>query len=201
MVLRSFFSVLMTLLIGLDFPVARAFAQDPPAPKKLQLVIIEGDGAVNNIRQRVAREPIVEVRDENNKPLAGAAVVFTLPGNGASGVFPNGSRVLTVVTDDTGRAVGRGLQPNNAAGKMQIRVNASMRGQTASTTITQTNTIAGVAAGIATGKLIAIIAVVGGAAAAGAAVAVTRNGGGNGTPTGPTSTVINPGSPTVGPPR
>src|SRR5262245_29968406 len=103
--LKSFCSILMAVLLGLEFPVARALAQqDQPAPQKLQLVIVDGEGAINNIRQRIAREPIVEVRDENDKPLAGAAVVFTLPNSGASGVFPNGSKILTVVTDDTGRA-------------------------------------------------------------------------------------------------
>lgn len=204
MALRAFLSLLLTVLIGLDFPVARALAQEAPVPKKLNLVIVEGDGAVNNIRQRVAREPIVEVRDENDKPLAGVAVVFTLPNQGASAAFPNGARMLTTVTDDAGRAVGRGMQPNNVSGKFEIRVNASFRGQTASTVISQQNVMLAAAAGAGAagaGKLIAILAVVGGAAAAGVAVAATRNGNGNNTPAGPTTTVINPGTPTVGPPR
>ncbi|MBL8234380.1 MAG: hypothetical protein JNL98_38135 [Bryobacterales bacterium] len=204
MALRAYLSLILVVLVGLDFPVARAMAQETPAPKKLNLVIVEGEGAVNNIRQRVAREPIVEVRDENDKPLAGVAVVFTLPSQGASGAFPNGARMLTTVTDNAGRAVGRGFQPNSVAGRFDIRVNASFRGQTASTTITQQNVMLAAAAGAGAagaGKLIAILAVVGGAAAAGVAVAATRNGNGSPTPSGPTATVINPGTPTVGPPR
>ena len=51
----------------------------------LNLVVIEGEGAVNNIRQRTAREPIVQVEDENHRPVAGAVVVFMLPSNGAGG--------------------------------------------------------------------------------------------------------------------
>lgn len=51
-----------------------AFAQ-----QALNLVIVEGEGAINNIRQRTARDPIVRVEDENHKPVAGAAVVFLLP--------------------------------------------------------------------------------------------------------------------------
>lgn len=204
MALRAYLSLILVVLVGLDFPVARALSQETPAPKKLNLVIVEGEGAVNNIRQRVAREPIVEVRDENDKPLAGVAVVFTLPSQGASGAFPNGARMLTTVTDNAGRAVGRGMQPNSVAGRFDIRVNASFRGQTASTTITQQNVMLAAAAGAGAagaGKLIAILAVVGGAAAAGVAVAATRNGNGTPTPSGPTATVINPGTPTVGPPR
>jgi hypothetical protein len=182
-------------------------AQDPqagPPPTKLNIVIVEGEGAINNIKQRTAREPIVQVEDENRKPVAGAAVVFALPGNGASGAFADGSRLLTVLTDDSGRAAMRGFTPNNVSGKLQIRVTASFRGQTATANISQTNALIGASAGIGTGKIIAIIAVVGGAAAGGAAYAATRGNGtpaGQGTSTAPPSTVISPGTPTVGPPR
>jgi hypothetical protein len=144
------------------------------------------------------------VEDENNRPVAGAAVVFTLPGTGASGTFADGSRVLTVLTDQNGRAAMRGFTPNNVAGKMEIRVTASYRGQTASATISQTNVAAAAAAGAGSGKLIAILAVVGGAAIGGV-VAATRGGGSSPappvSPPPPQPTVITPGTPTVGPPR
>lgn len=206
---RQPLSVLLAVSLGCQFPLAAAWQQEQPGPRpsKLRLEIIEGDGAINNVKQRVAREPVVQVEDENRKPIAGAAVVFTLPERGASAVFPDGSRILTVLTDENGRAVARGLQPNNVGGKMQIRVNASFRGVNVSRTIIQTNALAASAAGggaaagaaLSTAKIIAIVAAVGGAAAAGAAVAATR--GGNNAPAGPTPTVISPGSPTVGPPR
>ena len=173
----------------------------------LNLVVVEGEGAINNIRQRTAREPIVQVQDENRRPVAGAIVTFTLPGRGPSGVFANGSQTLTVTTDQQGQAVARGLRPNNVQGDMQIRVNASHRGQTASTTITQTNAmVAGAAAGAAAGgvsaKLIAILAVVGAAAAGGAVYATQRGNGG--TPTSPpvaTTTTVSAAAGQVGPPR
>src|ERR1043165_315721 len=103
-------SVLLAVLISLPFPVhLRAQAQ----AGQLNLVIVEGDGAINNIRQRTAREPIVQVEDENHRPVAGAAVVFTLPQTGAGGVFANGSNTLTAITNSQGRAIARGLKPNN----------------------------------------------------------------------------------------
>ncbi len=92
---------------------------------QLNLVIVEGEGAINNIRQRTAREPIVQVEDENHKPIAGAAVVFLLPDQGASGVFANGARTLTVTTDAQGRAVAHGFHPNGVSGNPQMRVTAS----------------------------------------------------------------------------
>src|SRR5260221_11631728 len=90
----------------------------------LNLVIVEGEGAINNIRQRTAREPIVQVEDQNHKPVAGAAVTFTLPSRGASGVFPNGSRTVTVLSDSQGKATANGLKPNAVKGQVQIHVNA-----------------------------------------------------------------------------
>jgi hypothetical protein len=71
-------------------------------------VIVEGEGAINNVRQRIAREPIVEVVDENKNPVPGALVTFLLPQNGAGAVFADGSRMMTVMTDESGRAVARG---------------------------------------------------------------------------------------------
>src|SRR5207244_13138481 len=128
---------------------AQGPAQEAGSAPKLNLVIVEGDGAINNIRQRTAREPIVQVEDENHKPVAGAAVVFLLPNQGASGVFANGSRTLTVMTDNQGRAVAHGFHPNGVQGKLQMRVSASYQGKTASKTITQTNAVAAKAGAVA----------------------------------------------------
>jgi hypothetical protein len=173
----------------------------------LNLVVVEGEGAINNIRQRTAREPIVEVQDENHRPVAGAIVTFTLPSRGASGVFANGSNTLTVTTDAQGRAVARGLRPNNVSGQVQVRVNANFGGRTASTVINMTNaaaaTAAGASAGGVSGKLIAVLVAVGAAAAGGIAYAATRNGGTTTTPTVPATpaTTVAAGTSQVGPPR
>lgn len=192
-------SVVLTALLLVQSAGAQ---QTPAAPQKLNLVIVEGEGAVNNVRQRVAREPIVQVEDENRRPVAGAAVTFLLPNQGAGATFANGARSLTVLTDNQGRAVARGLQPNNVNGQFQIRVNASHQGQTASTAINMTNSVvAGAVAGGISAKLIAILAIAG-AAAAGGAIAATRGGNDNGT----TTTTQRPpirvgaGTPTVGAP-
>jgi hypothetical protein len=174
------------------------------APRKLNIVIIEGEGAINNIRQRIAREPIVQVEDENRRPVAGAIVTFFLPNQGAGGVFADGSRTLTVTTDAQGRAVARGIQPNNVQGKFEIRVSASHESQTASAVIGQTNMVTAAAAGAAaaggiSAKLIAILAIAGAAAVGGTAYAVTRNGDEGPAPRAPS--VLTPGTPAVGPPR
>ena len=52
----------LSLLLALWIP---ATAQVAPM---LNLVVLEGEGATNNIRQRTARDPVVQVEDENHKP-------------------------------------------------------------------------------------------------------------------------------------
>src|ERR1035437_4518072 len=105
-------------------------ATAPVAPM-LNLGGIEGEGAANNIRQRTARAPVVQVEDENHKPVAGAIVVFTLPSNGAGGAFANGAGIPTMVSDSKGQAVARGFRPNRLKGQFKLHVNASFQGQTA----------------------------------------------------------------------
>ena len=121
----------------------------------------------------------------------------SLPESGAGGTFPGGLKTLQVTTDQRGRAVAKGLRPNNEAGKYQIRVEANYQGMTANAAITQSNAVITAAAAGISAKTIAIIAAVGGAAAVGGVVAATR-GNGNGAPP---PTVIAPGTPTVGGPR
>lgn len=195
--------VSLSLFVSIFVQTLPLGAQEAPAAGKINIVIVEGEGAINNVRQRVAREPIVQVEDENRKPIAGAAVTFLLPNQGAGATFANGARSLTITTDSNGQAVARGLRPNNVNGQYEIRVNASHQGRTASVTISQTNAITAAAAtGGVSAKLIAILAVAGGAVAAGAAVAATRGGNGSSNGAGgPSRTVITPGTPSIGGPQ
>ena len=194
--------VLVVLLVLLNLLQTPAWAQQ--APTGLRITIVEGEGAINNIRQRVNREPIVQVEDQNRRPVAGAVVIFLLPSQGASGTFPDGSRMFMTVTDNQGRAVARGIRPNNQSGQMQINVTASFQGLTATSVITQSN-LAGAAsasgfAGLSTvTKVIIILGIAGGAAAAGTIIATRR--GDSTAPSGPPPIVITPGgTPTVGGP-
>ena len=168
---------------------------------KIHIVIVEGEGAINNVRQRVAREPIVQVEDENRKPVAGAAVTFLLPNQGAGATFADGARSLTITTDAQGRATARGLRPNSVNGKYEIRVNASHEGQTDSAVISQTNAVSAAAATGISLKLITILAIAGAAVAAGAVVATQGGGDNGGGGARPSPTVITPGSPSVGGPQ
>jgi len=97
------------------------------APEMLEIEILDGEGALNNIRQRTAREPIVEVRDENHKPVAGALVLLTIqPGGGGAAATFSGSLSTSLYTDASGRAVVHGLIPNSRTGKFTIAVTATV---------------------------------------------------------------------------
>jgi hypothetical protein len=197
-------SPLLAVLISIP---ATCVVDAQNAAPTLNIVIVEGDGAINNIRQRTAREPIIQVEDENHKPVAGAAVVFALPGQGAGGTFAGGAHTLSVVTDSQGRAVAHGFHPNTVQGQYQIHVTASNNGQTATTNISQSNALAAAGAGTAaaagiSGKLIAVIVIAAAAAAAGGAYAATHSGGGSGSSSATASLItITPGTGVVGPPK
>lgn len=179
-----------------------ALPQETTSAPKLNIVIVDGEGAINNIRQRTAREPIVQVEDENHRPVAGAAVVFTLPSNGPSGVFADGSQTFTTVTDAQGRAVASGFRPNQIEGRVEIRVNASSEGRTAHITINQRNEL-GKAAKTrhVSGKVAILLAIAAAAAAGGICAAVCGGGGGTSPAATIPPTVITPGGGTVGAPH
>jgi hypothetical protein len=189
-------ALFLIALLVLNLAGLPVWGQDPAT---LEILIVEGQGAINNVKQRVNREPIVQVEDENHKPVAGAAVIFFLPNDGPGGVFGNGGTTLTTTTNAQGQAVARGIRLNRQAGSMQIRVAASFAGRTASTVITQTNVVGGAVAGAAAGgislaaKLLIIGALVGGGIAAG--VVISNRGGST---TNPSTVTITPGSITIG---
>jgi hypothetical protein len=164
---RCLLSLGLAFLLAVPDVVLSSTAQ-APGVSKLNLVIVEGEGAINNVRQRTAREPIVQVEDENHRPIAGAAVLFTLPQSGPSGTFANGAKTLQVLTDSKGRAIAKGLRLNDVSGKFQIQVEASYKGLTATTTINQANAV--LTAGTAAAGISSKVAIVLGAAASAAAV-------------------------------
>jgi len=126
--------LMWTLALGVARPPALAQASE-----ELKIVILEGDGFINNVRKRTARDAVVEVRDRNNKPLAGASVVFLLPSGGPGGAFANGAQTLTVQTNAAGRAVATGFQPNQVAGEFRIQVEARFENQTGRASFRQRN--------------------------------------------------------------
>jgi hypothetical protein len=147
-------------------------AQQPSPPAGITVAVVEGEGGVNNIRRKPMQNLVMQVEDENRRPVSGVAVALTLPAQGASGTFSDGSKTAQITTDNQGRAVAR-FTPNNIAGKFEIHVNASIAGRTAKTTITQFNMDVRREGG-GGGKIAAVVVLVGAAATAGAVVALRK---------------------------
>ncbi|MCU1274465.1 MAG: hypothetical protein JWO48_1896 [Bryobacterales bacterium] len=168
----------------------------------IKIVVVEGQGAINNIQQHRAKEPVVQVT-EDQKPVQGASVTFILPDDGPSGVFANGARMMTIQTDEKGQAVGRGLRPNQTAGRLQIRVTASFHGQTAGAVISQINAEPAGATSGGNGKKFLILALIGGAAAGGIAAAMGGRSSSSASPasSSPPGTILAPGTPVIQPPH
>jgi hypothetical protein len=131
----------------------------------IQLNVLEGEGAINNVRTHTGHDPLVEVRDQSGTPVAAVSVTFQLPGSGAGGTFAGSQNSVVAQTDERGQAVARSLRPNSVSGPFEIRVTASYKGETASAVITQTNAAPAEAK---SSKKYWIIALVAGAGAGGA---------------------------------
>jgi hypothetical protein len=164
----------------------------------IKIAVQEGEGAINNIQEHRAKEPVIQVQHENGEPVAGASVIFQLPDDGPGGIFADNAKMLSVQSDDKGQAIAHGLRPNAVAGKFQIRVTASFHGQTASALVSQIN--AEPAAAKSNTRLFVILAIVGGAAAAGAAAALGHKGSSSSTSIGAVTTpptILLPGNPSI----
>jgi hypothetical protein len=152
---RQFVALALVFALG---PAAPLFAQAAAAPMMLHITILDGEDALNDIRERTAREPIVQVEDENHKPVAGALILFSIQngGSGAGGSF-NGLSTLSVTTDAQGKAVAHGLKLNTTAGSYTISVTATL-GALAATAIIHQSTVAGAGAGAAASAAPAAVA-------------------------------------------
>jgi hypothetical protein len=134
----------------------------------LKIVVLEGEDSVNIIKKKTAVQPVVEVRDKNDNPVAGAAILAALPTSGPSAVFADGSQTMALVTDSAGRVAVSGMQPVGV-GSFVISVTAHRAGHRGSTTIRQTNVLeAAAAAGVGAALAASQGAVIGVASSTGA---------------------------------
>lgn len=206
---KSFLSPLLSVLL---LTPAGAWSQQTSGPQSnlvepaggLKIVTLEGEGARNNIRSRNATQPVVEVRDQNDKPVEGAEVVFQLPAAGPGGVFHGWMRNQTTRTNAQGRAAATGFTPNEEPGRFNIKVTATTGQRSGTVVIAQSNAANGSGSGTQVSKsrrnLWIAIGVIAAAAIVGGAVAAS--GGDDDSPAATTNPVtITPGPVTVGNPR
>ena len=105
----------------------------------LQVLVLSGEAATNDVETRAASEPVVEVRNSQGEPVPGAKVVFRTPAVGPSATFYGASRAITMTTDETGRATAGGMMPNTEPGEFFIDVTATSGSLKGGATIAQSN--------------------------------------------------------------
>jgi hypothetical protein len=178
-----------------------------PVEQSLKLIVLAGNGEMNDLERRVMAPLVVQVVDQNERPVEGAEVVFRFPISGPGAAFAGGKASETVRTNGVGQAAAVGWMANGQVGPFQVHANASYGNQVGETTISMTN-VTRIVAEAKKSKAKSLwshrwfkVAVIGGAAVAiGLGVYFGTRGGGSSTNSGSTVT-INPGSPTIGGPQ
>ncbi|MBK5294575.1 MAG: hypothetical protein JJE04_23205 [Acidobacteriia bacterium] len=192
------------LISALALPAQQApsAAQSLTAQKQgaLKISTLEGEGAKNNTRARTAVAPVVEVKDADDKPVAGAEVVFQLPPVGPSGAFNGWLKSQTVRTNEKGVATVTGYTPNSEQGRFNIKVTAASGAQTGSAVIAQSNVDGPTAGGKKSGGWWKVALIAGGAAVA-IGVGVAAGGDDAAATAAKVPVTITSGGVTVGSPR
>ena len=176
-------------------------AQQPlPVVQNLRVIPLAGNGEQNDLERRVMAPLVIQVLDQNQRPIEGADVVFRFPLNGPSATFATGQTSQSTKTNSQGQAAAKGWTANNQVGAFRVQVTASYGNQFGTATISMEN-VARIVEGQKSRRkhrspwlYVAIIAGVAGLVT-GIVLATTGGSDNNG------KVIISPGSPTVGGPQ
>ena len=93
--------------------LASAGCSAPHGGAGSEIVTLAGKGEMNDLERHVMAPLVIEVLDQNERPVEGAEVVFRFPINGPGAVFPGGK------TSQTARTNGQGSSRRNELGCQQ----------------------------------------------------------------------------------
>jgi hypothetical protein len=181
-----------------------------PVVQGLKMVILAGKGEMNDLERHVMAPLVVEVLDQNDRPVEGAEVVFRFPINGPGAVFPGGKTSQTSRTNGQGQAAAMNWTANNQVGAFDVHVTASYGNQSGETTVSMSNVNRIVEENKKTQKNAnwwsprwVKLAILGGTVALAAGVVLATRGGSSAATTtaAPPTITITPGPPTVGGPH
>ncbi len=167
-----------------------------PGPPKYKLTIVENAATAKRVKKgRVSSQAVVMVTDQNDVPVPGVAVIFTLPQINGGASFAKGGQTATATTNASGQA-SSGAFTAPAGSSFSVAAAATVSGTAVSIAIPITATATAVAAaagGISTLAIIGLAA----AGVAGAVVAAVKLSGGKSAPQG---TIGTPTGVTIGAP-
>ena len=128
------------LLLVLVCCAAALIPSPTHAQAGLNVIVIDGDEAANIVAGKIAAEPVIEVRDRDDRRVANAIVRFVIrktARNRLAAAFRNGQAEVRTLTDATGRASANFLTRSNRAAP--DRRGGQLSGQTGRATIRHTN--------------------------------------------------------------
>src|ERR1700733_1789575 len=113
----------------------------PPLPmmQSLKVTALAGNKAMNDMERGLMSPLVVQVLDQNDRPVEGAEVVFRFPLNGPGATFRGGNTSQTVRTNGQGQAAAVNWTANNQVGTFDIHVTAAYGNQLGETTVSMTN--------------------------------------------------------------
>jgi hypothetical protein len=187
--------ITLTLVYALVLPGVLP-AQQAAAPPRYKLTIVDNAATSKRVKKgRVSSQAVVKVTDENDVPVAGVAVTFTIPSLSTGGAaFANGA-LTSVVTTNAAGVASTGFSAATST-SFSIGAAASVPGGAVVTGTVPVTTAAAAAAGagLSAGAIAGIVAGVSAAAVAGVVAGVKASGGGS------SGTISAPGGPTFGHP-
>src|SRR6266852_588490 len=124
-------------------PAAQPAPTTPMAPlpmmRSLKVTALAGNHEANDLERALMAPLVVQVLDQNDRPVESAEVVFRFPLNGPSAIFRGGNTSQTVHTNGQGQAAAQNWMANNQVGTFEVRVTASYGNQLGEATVSMTN--------------------------------------------------------------
>jgi hypothetical protein len=202
----------VVLSLSLVVPTSTWAQQQQPGAtaQTLRILPLAGNNEANDLQKKVMAPLVVNVLDQNGRPVEGADVVFRFPVLGPSATFPNQQSNGTFRTDADGQAAATGWMANGMVGSFRVQILATRANETGETSIVMTNVAKAEDVPVKSqkswwsNKWVKIAIIAGAGAAVGGTIWALQ--GGNGTAAnngggGPAVVVGVPGSPTIGGPR
>jgi len=109
--------------------LATGFAAAQNSSGGYRIAVVDGDGSLNSVASKTAREPVIQVSDTAHHPISGAYVEFDAPSSGAGATFANGSTHFATTTNADGLAVASNIRNNGVPGSFTVTVHVSFQGQ------------------------------------------------------------------------
>ena len=120
-------------------PVQPVPVSQLPVEQNLTVRPLAGNGEMNDLQRHVMAPLVVQVVDQNERPMDGAQVVFRFPLNGPGATFAGGKTSATFRTNSGGQAAATNWMANGQVGTFEIHVSASYGNQEGETTVKMTN--------------------------------------------------------------